>query len=293
MTRFAPSAAAGIAAAALAAVLSEPCAAADEVWSVRLPKDEKVVFKGVISMDGAGIAGANMLYPAPNAVGLLAAVLTHGLIAETMRNEQKEKLQREADKVLEPYRPVLDAYTYKALLLRAIEKLPPGGTRNLIGAEEPPPSSGWLLEAAPLFALTQDHSAIILDTAVSVQKLGGAQPAPPYQIVIRVVSRPAQAPDLAAFWTANDGEKLKERSAALVVASVGIALGEMARTPGAAELSQRTVRYLEGAAERMERAEVLGERCNRLLIKNLRGWLMSVPGRSGAQASAESCAEEP
>jgi hypothetical protein len=39
----------------------------------------------------------------------------------------------------------------------------------------------------------------------------------------------------------------------------------------------RTVRYRLGGEERMERAQVLSERCDRLLIRNLRGWLMSVP----------------
>ena len=44
-----------------------------------------------------------------------------------------------------------------------------------------------------------------------------------------------------------------------------------------AEAPQRTVRYRQGNAERIERAQVLAERCDRLLLRNLRGWLLSVP----------------
>jgi hypothetical protein len=36
----------------------------------------------------------------------------------------------------------------------------------------------------------------------------------------------------------------------------------------------------------MERAQVLGEQCDRLLIKTLRGWLMSVPARPGVAPAA-------
>jgi hypothetical protein len=44
----------------------------------------------------------------------------------------------------------------------------------------------------------------------------------------------------------------------------------------------RTIRYLEGTAEKMERAQLINEHCGRLLIKTLRGSLMSVPAKASA-----------
>ena len=144
MTRIA------LAAACIAA--SNAAAAADE-WALRLPKDEKVVFRGVVSMDGAGLPGAAIMYPAPNVVGLLAAIATHGVIAEAARTEQKNKLQAEADKVLAPYLPILDGYTYRALMQRGLERSRLPGNKRLIEAEAPA-GGATVIEAAPVLFLT-------------------------------------------------------------------------------------------------------------------------------------------
>src|SRR5258708_14404641 len=39
--------------------------AGDSIWSLRLPKEDYVVYKGVVSFDGTGAGGTSMLYPAP------------------------------------------------------------------------------------------------------------------------------------------------------------------------------------------------------------------------------------
>lgn len=44
----------------------------------------------------------------------------------------------------------------------------------------------------------------------------------------------------------------------------------------------RTIRYVEGTAEKMERAQLVSEHCGRLVIKTLRGSLMSVPVKASA-----------
>lgn len=125
----------------------------------------------------------------------------------------------------------------------------------------------------PVFSLTQDETALVLDNVISISQPGAAS----YVNTIRIVSAPSQAPNLVQYWSANQGEKLKSLSVGLVADSLQIAMKGANGSFGGETPTYKTVRYLEGKTEKMERAQLLGEQCNRALIKTLRGWLMSVP----------------
>ena len=262
----------------------------DSNWSLRLPKDDIVVYKGVVSFDAAGVGSAPILYPAPNAVGLLAAVITHGLIVESSKKAQKDKLQEAADQVLSPYQAVLSNYKHKELMQRGLEKTSTGGGKRLVEFSDRP-DSDWFIESAPTFSITQDQSVIILDNAISIYARDAAAP-PAFQNSVRVISQAKVDTDLARFWTADQGEKLKEESAALFAESLDIALREVAGGSAQNSNAFKTIRYVEGSTEKMERAQIISERCNRVVIKTLRGSLMSVPSRQGVAgaAAADQCA---
>jgi len=264
----------------------------DSNWSLRLPKEDKVVYRGVVSFDGAGVGDQKLIYPAPNAIGFLAGVITHGLIVGSVKDSQKQKLQEAADKVLLPYQSVLGSYKHPELMRRALEKTLTGGSKKLVESSEKP-GGDWLIESATVFSITQDQTAIILDNSVSIYALN-VPSAAAYQNTVTVVSLGKEGTDLASFWTANDGEKLKEESASLLAESLDIVLSEMASGPGKEGIPYKTVRYFEGKTEKMERGQLVSERCGRVLIKTLRGGLMSVPARPGAAtAPAADCADVP
>lgn len=94
-------------------------------WTLQLPEDEKVMYKGVLSYDATGPNGSGMLYPAPNAGGFLAGLITHAIILESMKSKQKTAAQEAADKVLTPFTDVIQNYTYLELMQRAVEKMGP------------------------------------------------------------------------------------------------------------------------------------------------------------------------
>lgn len=256
-------------------------------WSLRLPRDDKVVYKGVVSFDGVGTGDISRLYPAPNAIGFLAAVITHGAITESAKNSQKNRLQETADKVLAPYRPVLSNYTHRELMQRGLEKTVSGGAKKLVEFSEKP-GADWWVESTPIFLMTQDQSAIILDNLISIYAPATPE-TPVYQNVVRVVSRPQDAADAAGLWIANEGAKLKDESANLLAVSLDTALNEAVRGPVQDNNPQKTFRYLEGKTEKMERATLVSEACERALIKTLRGTLMSIPVRR----DAERCDDKP
>jgi|RhiMethySRZTD1v2_1073278.scaffolds.fasta_scaffold47708_5 hypothetical protein len=248
----------------------------DASWSLRLPKDEKVVYRGLASFDAAGAGGMQMMYPAPNLLVGIAAVLTHAAVASEAQDRQKRQIQETADRVLQRYQPVLGAYQNRELMQAGLAKLSGGGTKKLIAADAKAEGE-WLLVSAPEFAMTQDQRAIILDNTILIFAPRAGE-TPTSQTVVRVVSRPTESDDLFEFWTGNEGRGLKEESAALFAHSLEIALN--GASAGSRESgAQRTHRYMIGGTERMERAELLNDQCNRLVLRTLRGGLLSIPAR--------------
>jgi len=245
-------------------------------WALKLPEEDKVEFHGELDFDGVSVGTNSMLYPAPNVAGFLAAVITHGVLVESQKNSQRRKAQESANKVLEPYQRILDAYTYRQLVQPWLDQAVPGSSKKLIGNPESPGSDDWLIETVPVFLMAQDQRTIILDNLVSIHAPGMAG-APGRSSHIRVISPAETDKEPAGTWTADEGKRLKEVSAWLFSESLKIAMNMMQDGPGDEGRPFRTIRYLEGSAEKMERAQLISEQCGRLLIKTLRGTLMSVP----------------
>lgn len=258
----------------LAAGAAAAAPGADASWTLHLPEGAKVPFRGVASFDAAGGPAAPILYPAPGLAGFVAAVITHGVMVESTKAAERERIQEKADEILAPFRAVIDAYTPEELVRAGIPRMATAGPKRLAtGASER--GAGWRVRSAPQFAMTQDRRAILVDNAVVVDRGADADP-PAYSNVVRVVSSPLPpGRDPEAAWGEAGGRHLKETSARLWAESIDAALGQLAGSP--AEAPSKTVRYWEGGVERMERAQVLVERCDRAFIRTLRGELMSVP----------------
>lgn len=245
-------------------------------WAVRVPGVEKVVFRGIVPADAAGLGAGAMLYPAPNAAGLLAAILTHGLLIGGAKQAHQDKLQSAADEVLQPYADVLAAMTNEGLLRDALVRQRYLAPKRLVAAADAAPSD-WQVETAPVFSMTGDQRALVLDNVVRVYPPGATQPS--LAQTIRVVSAPL--PDDGAspepLWLAVQGQRLIGESAQLAAESLDIAMTHATAPVLAADTPARTFRYREGGAERFERAQLIAQGCGRALIRTLRGWLMSIP----------------
>ena len=166
---------------------------------------------------------------------------------------------------------------------RGLQMTSSGGRKKLVGFSEIPRAE-WFVESDPVFLITQDQSAIILENSISIYA-PDAPSAAAYQNTVKVVSEAKEGKDLAGFWTANQGEKLKQESASLLAQSLDIAMSEMAGSSSKDNSPQKTFRYFEGHSEKMERGQLVSEQCNRVVIKTLRGGLISVPARREASSS--------
>jgi hypothetical protein len=243
-------------------------------WALRLPEVDTIDYRGIVSFDSAGTGNGTMSYPAPNLAGFLAAVVTHGVLAESSKNSQKAELQKSADAFLIPYKDVLTAFRQSELVQHALEKTSIKGSKLLAFSDKA--ELVWIIEAKPIFFITPDENAILLDNAIAIYQ-AGTEPEKAFLIPVKVLSFSRKEAGLSSFWMPEKGAKIKEESAALYAQSLEIALNEFARPFNDIASVDKTIRYQQGGMEKMERGKLIDQRCNRMLIKTLRGTLMSVP----------------
>jgi len=279
----------GVAALAALATMATAVASADELVLLEVPA----------SVPWSGIAGAAaeggtvaMLYPAPTPLLGLIAVLTHGAIISGARAAEDKRRQEEADKVLEPYLAALSAWSPKALVQAVAEPAADGPARRVAEGEA---SAGarWRVEFAPTFAMFAGRSRLLLDSRVRV--LDAAVPGTvPFEVQVRVASN--RRADDAAFPSDDDAELLKQESVRLLAHAVDVALHAHQRQLAALadDTPFRTHRYLDGPRDGMERAQLVGEGCARIVLRTLRGTLLSVPVRMADDTPASAdCATRP
>lgn len=252
------------------------------IW-LKIPIDEKVAFSGAINYDGAGIKNPNIIYPAPNLIGFLAAIATHGVIADSMKDNQKKELHNQANKVLQGYGPLLDNFKYSELATASLDMMTTAGKKRMIDTANQAMPNDVIIESHPQFFITQDQRAIVLDNPISIQTFGSSML---YRTQVRVVSPDIGQDAPGKAWTDDQGRKLKSESEQLFAASLDMALNAMGTT-GKEEGAYKTIRFQEGGSERMERGQLIREDCNNIIFKSLRGHLMSVPQKNGNCADAK------
>lgn len=255
----------------------------DSNLSLRLPAEEKILYKGAVSSDF---------------VASVARITGHGIFLNSdtplykyVENGVRNKLQEAADKELFPYQTVLASYNHRELMQSALEMTPAGGRKRLVGFSETP-GDDWFIESMPIFSFSPDQRAIILENNISIYPPGNWTAAV-YKNIVKVVSQPKSETDIVSFWTTDNGKKLKEESAGLFAESLGIALSEAANMANQNNNAHKTFRYFEGSTERMERGQLISEHCDRVVIKTLRGTPMSIPTRRDATvtSSADQCGQ--
>lgn len=220
-----------------------------------------VSWRGVSPEEGAGSKGG-MLYPAPNVGGMLVAVLTHAAIVQGVRSSERNASQSAADKVLEPHSTAIAELSAERLFDAARLRLPSLAAERHV-----------VVQMTPTFSLTSDQRTIVLDNVLRVHAPDTPSDAL-YENTVRVISAPRDGEDPTAYWTGDEGRLLKEEVTAMLAHSIELSL---LGVPAADSAPFRTQRYRFGAAQRMERGQTVAGGCGRVVLRTLRGWLMSVP----------------
>ncbi|WP_374567584.1 hypothetical protein [Ideonella sp.] len=247
--------------------------AATRAWAWRgAAAEESAVFHGVVSYDTAGGGAGAMLYPAPGPAGFLVAILTHAAINSGARSAEAKRIEEAADKVLVPLKDQVDRLRLRDLQQDALARWEIGTEVKLLGRDENA-DNAWIVETQPVFLMTQDRRALVVEAVVRL--FDGAAKVPAIERAVRVVSPPVKG-DVDGYWLDPVNGRLAQTSAALLAEAIRVAVLD-AQVSG--DSSQRTIRYVEGGADKFERATLLSERCERVALRTLRGGVMSVPAR--------------
>lgn len=259
-----------------------------DVLELRLPKDKRVSFSGIADYDAAGGRPGFMLYPAPDPITAVAGLVTHATILGYQKRHEKSQIRATADGVLAPYTGVLENFSNEDLMRQGLDVLDIKGSKRLL-AEAEHEVPGVLIDCVPAFFMTQDGRALVLENSIRIRRIdappatsGGVvkQAAPAVTATtVKIVGSPLPDTDsnVEAYWMTDGGDALRTASVNLFRDSLKLALENMQAAAPASAADFHTIRYREGGSEKMERAAVIFTMQSRLVLKNLRGWILSVP----------------
>lgn len=258
---------------------------------LRQPKQDLVQFSGALIYGITGGGPASMMYFG-GPIGLVAGVLTQGAIEKHQQSKEKQSWHDSADRVLEPYRTVLQGFTNAELMQQALELLSTDGSKTLLKVTDPV-GSGLQIESVPIYYMTHDARTIVLENALLIRS-PGANPkvAPLFKSVVKIVGAPRARPlpGEQDSWISNQGEELRALAIEQFRASLHLALTEIVRGSDSAPREFRNVHYFESDVPKMEHAQVIAELPDHIVLKTLRGWIMSVPVDSVAEAAPSTVA---
>jgi len=201
-------------------------------------------------------------------------------------------LRAEADQVLAPYAELLTQLTPERLMRGAAERMTAAAGVQAV-ARDAPVASDWYVESTPVFAFTQDQTALVLANQIAIVSKR-APKVVAFLKDVRVISSavPNQDPceEASALWLLDDGARLKTLTVEMLARSFDIAVSDLLRQPSDTAPVQKTVRYMEGMLERIERAELIEQDCEQRLVRTLRGGLMSIPVSAAEAAAMKVCA---
>jgi hypothetical protein len=263
-----------------AALISHDAEFSIAALSLRVPNDDLVSFSGLVNYSSVGTDSQDGLYVGVASL-LNPGILIAGAVENHKQAKERKALHDMADGVLLLYRPTLNHFTNAELMQRALDALTTHGDKTLLQYSEGA-GRGWLIQCSPEFFMTQDARALILRNSVVIHSPSAVSPVT-FKNVVDIVGSPRASPgrDSEDSWSMQNGALLKAASVELLRESLRLALSELRGDFAGHAAAYHTVRYPRGGVEEMERAQILSESSERVVLRTLRGWIMSVPVAAG------------
>lgn len=254
--------------------------------SLGVQADAAIPIKGVVNMDAAGGGAGGMMYPAPNLIGLMVAVATHGVLADSAQRAERARIEAEADKVAVSYRAASAGFRHQHLL-QSVSAMPGSLASGapLVSATHAPQDHPVLL-ASPVYSVSQDERGLVLEAAMEWRRPGQTEPV---TMLTRAVTQPLEAGDAGKVWLHEGGTRFRQEAATLLAHAIDASFRQLsASSATSSPAEQQTVRYWVGGTKRIERAAPLPSGCGYRAYRTLRGEILVVP--SGTTDGCQSLA---
>lgn len=233
----------------------------------------RVVFSGIANNDVT--AGSGGLLYGPGLIGAAATLLFQGIFTSAAQSAQKTSLQAEADKVLLPYAEPLEKFEYPELIEQSVKGLMTSIRFSKDGSRI---DSEWMIDIIPSFKMTQDQSALMVETVVGFYApKNNIAEKPDHKVIVRVWSKPELGTDTASLWAENNAERIKYSATKLTQESINIAINDWSQKEQKDMSEHTSVRLMQGKIQTIERAQIIDKKCDRVLMRTLRNILVSAP----------------
>ncbi|MEO3736419.1 hypothetical protein [Shewanella baltica] len=248
---------------------------------VKVPEGTAIII-GKAEPNAGNVDHTSILYPAITPVDFFAAVITHAAITESVKNNKKNKVQDEADIIVIPYRPFIKDVANQALITQLSDIALSRGF-HLKPYSEIQSDDDIVLDITPIYLLNQKQNTLTLRTQFLVyykknESIATQKRVMLYQNQIEILSPIIQSESPADYWLNNNGEKLIETMRNLLSDTLALGALQISSNEKAIKKStEKNFRYDDGDVLAFERASVITEDCERIVIHTLRGWLKSIP----------------
>ncbi|WP_025821354.1 hypothetical protein [Shewanella marina] len=242
---------------------------------------EKVELIGVVKSSSKSGNSTDMLYVGATPLDFFAGIIAHGIVAESIKNSNKNKIQENANKNIEPYINLIQDIKNSDLTRKYLVNKPSKYTfihysENNINIH----NDSLVLEITPIFLMNENQNTLILRNLFTIFKKNQINKSLKkrkviYQNQIEVFSQETTSDSIYKYWTKNNGENIKTQLYNLFSLSVNI-LSKQINSKGKKYTSEN-IQYFNGTDYTFERSQIIEINCDRIIIKTLRGWIKSIP----------------
>ncbi|MDO6638477.1 hypothetical protein Q4557_00690 [Shewanella sp. 5_MG-2023] len=248
---------------------------------VKVP-DGTALIIGKAAPNSGNVDHMGMIYPAVTPVDFFAAIITHAAITESVKNDKKNKAQDLADEVILPYRPFVKDIANQALVTQLNDIALSRGF-ELARFQDSQSEDDMVLDITPIYLLNQQQDTLTLRTQFLVYQkkelhIAAKKRAVFYQNQIEVLSSKIESESPQEYWLANNGLRLVTTMRSLLSKTLELGAVQVSSNREHSQINnQQNFRYDDGDTTAFERASIISDDCERVVIHTLRGWLKSIP----------------
>lgn len=259
--------------------LTSPATKEINSFVLNIPQRTKVDFRGEFDFTSVkGAATNGIMYPANSAEVLVASLITHAIIQDSIKSQAEQDVIDQANQVLAPFSDTLDTYFHENLVNTALPFL--STVINTKATSEPIAEFAWLIDSKPVFYLRHDQRQLVVKNIITISRPSstrGNDQSILYQNMVEVYSSEFDSKNTVSFLKNNAGENLKGISSKIFAQSLTFAVNDFNGSYLQKEPKQKTIRYTRAGENQYERAYKLVSSCDTILMRTLRGWIKSVP----------------
>ena len=194
-----------------------------------------------------------------------------------MQNSVEKKVIDQANLVVEKYQNYIDTFSAETIFHSIVSNLDDQYSFQIVkysSEENIEDMDGWVLHATPVFYLTQDERELVVKNLIyfhsteDPEKIMGRN-------IIEVASKKLSEQEPYSKWVSDD--LMMSKAANLYALSLNLFIDDvLSRHKNESEV-ESTFRYFQGGEKLFERGQLVKQECGRVVVRTLRGWLLSLP----------------